>query len=286
MDSPSPPLDGAEESVSEASADAPADGGDAGCGIGCACTTASGCTTGICGTFEVLGMAFTAAHGTVCTATCCTSANCPAGYVCFGPGNAGGYCVLSTDLGAPATLGVAGPGATCHLNTDCRSGSCAAGHCVDMCCLDSDCATGTSCALDTSGVNGHESFVCSVPTGTGALHASCTSASQCADNVCAFDTCRGHCCGAASCSASGFTVCSLDTAGSDSVYYCDYPSLPSGSSFGQSCVHATDCTSHECNAASATCTDACCQDSDCTTYGNYVCRPATVAPYNLICMAP
>ena len=117
-----PSVDGEADAMPDAVVDAACDGG-----VGCACSSATSCTSGICGLADVLGTALVTAHGATCVTSCCTSSDCVAGDVCYAPGNAGTYCVPSTWVGAPATLGTATGGATCHANTDCRSGSCQGG---------------------------------------------------------------------------------------------------------------------------------------------------------------
>ncbi len=276
---------GSEAGDALTSGDAPEGGPEAGCAaIGCACTGSSGCLSGICGNADALGSTFTMAHGASCTEACCTAADCPSGYVCYGPGNAGSYCVSSAALGRPATLGSAAPGELCLGDGDCRSGICQMGLCVDLCCSDSDCNNGTSCSLDTAGIDGSEVFACLATLGAVPAHGACASPSQCASGDCESSTCRPRCCSLASCTASGFNACELEPEGSDSVYECSFPtSPPSGGSFGASCVKATDCASRTCDTAGGTCSAACCLDADCSTFGNYVCRPAGASPYNLIC---
>jgi len=281
--------DGSADAIADAPADVMGDARldaplEAGCGgLGCACTVASDCNGGICGNANVLGTTFTSANGSLCTQTCCTSADCPSGDVCYGSGNAGNYCVAATALGRPATQGTSAPGAICQDNGDCRSGSCELGVCVDLCCAATDCSNGTSCALDSVGIDGHEVFAC-LPTAGVAPHATCSVSANCASEDCVSGTCRPPCCGVASCMTAGFGACELATVGQDSVYSCTYPSgAPTGSAVGQTCTKATDCATRACDTTAGTCTAPCCTDADCATYGSYVCRPAGAAPYNLIC---
>jgi hypothetical protein len=32
------------------------------------------------------------------------------------------------------------------------------------------------------------------------------------------------------------------------------------------------------------CSASCCVDADCSAFGSYVCRPASAAPFNLLCV--
>ncbi len=262
--------------------------GDGGCpgSLGCPCTTSAQCTSGICGDSTLLTSSFTSANGSLCTTPCCTAGSCPAGFVCFGPGTGGNYCVPAPTLGRPAVLGSNLPGANCAGDGDCRSGKCLFSQCVDTCCADTDCTNGTVCSVDSSGLDGHQVFAC-LPHSGSAAHQSCTSSSQCASNDCDTNLCRPHCCNTASCAPSGFHACELDVLGSDDSLGCTYPSSsPTGATFGQPCTTYTDCVSRACNQTAGTCTEHCCLDSDCAPLGNYVCRPAPTSPYYLLCVPP
>jgi len=75
---------------------------------------------------------------------CTSEVDCAAGLACEIEGSdASGHllasCVAETP-GSPA-------GSTCTGDADCRNGTCALGHCVDLCSDTRDCSEGTSCAL-------------------------------------------------------------------------------------------------------------------------------------------
>jgi hypothetical protein len=91
------------------------------------CTSNEQCTTGICATSTELGPG----QQPVCTQPCCTSADCASGYVCYGAGTGGNYCVAPA-AGTRGSLGSNTPGASCGGNGDCRSGVCTAGKCHDV----------------------------------------------------------------------------------------------------------------------------------------------------------
>jgi Putative metal-binding motif len=90
-----------------------------------------------------------------CAQTCCTSAECAAGYGCTldGPRSAIGYNNTAgegIDSVVPACTLNAGTrvaGAACTANSQCRSNICDRNLsiCVDLCCNDSSCLNGTTC---------------------------------------------------------------------------------------------------------------------------------------------
>jgi hypothetical protein len=102
--------------------------------------------------------------------------------------------------------------------------------------------------------------------------------------VCAYQTCRPRCCGRASATAEGFHTCAYGSASSDVYAFADYPtSAPSGLDFGQSCTRDSECRTQLCNTSVGSCTDVCCVDGDCTSYGaGLVCRPALSG--HLVCV--
>jgi len=55
-------------------------------------------------------------------------------------------------------------GAACDANQDCRNGTCALGHCVDLCRESRDCAAGTSCVNIPSELAGNALFAGCLPT--------------------------------------------------------------------------------------------------------------------------
>ena len=260
--------------------DAGGDGAACGGQLGCACATGADCASHVCGDASVLSSAFTSAAGSVCTTPCCTSGDCPAGFVCYGAGTGGSYCVRATTLARPAVAAGAGPGGACNVAGDCRSGVCTAGHCVDTCCSDASCAAPTVCSL-TPGIDQHTSFVCVVHPGF-AARTDCTTGAACASDVCAFGTCRPHCCGHASAVASGYHECVLDVVSTNAFAIADYPSMaPTGVDFGGACTQDSECKSRLCDLTTRTCSDVCCVDSDCSAYGAFVCRPAQRGPGSL-----
>ncbi|MEZ4367868.1 MAG: hypothetical protein R2939_16550 [Kofleriaceae bacterium] len=109
-----------------------------------------------------------------CVERCVRAPDCGDGYACDddglcvrGDGQAGDACAREVgcapglaclldaeDLDADGVLAAtcapdgdgAPAGAGCELDSDCRTGTCALGRCVDLCAIDRDCALGTACA--------------------------------------------------------------------------------------------------------------------------------------------
>jgi hypothetical protein len=259
--------------------------------VGAACTVGTTCQSGICGDSTVLTMTVVTAIGQpICTKPCCTTGDCPGGFVCFGAGTGGNYCVPATALMRP-TGGTTLPGGACPVgDSDCASGKCYSGHCLDTCCADSDCTNGTVCALESTAVDGHKAFACLPYTGFDA-GAACSTSTQCLNNDCDTMICRPHCCGTNSCKANGFFACELDTTGTDDTTTCFYPGSPpttGTAAYGAHCTSYDQCLSRACDPYTSTCTEHCCTDADCAQVGipGYVCRPALGANRFLICTAP
>ncbi len=266
------------EATSDAAVEAPSDAAaDACVGPGCPCTTPSSCAAGLfCVDPSVLGGLGNV--GAFCSRTCCTSADCAPGFVCYGSGDPGNYCVEASLLSGRGTLGAAPGGAPCNTGGDCRSGICMGG-CLDTCCSDRDCTSMTACVLDRTAVDGHEGFRCQVPTGTTPGGGSCTSGTQCISNSClAIWGCGVPCCGNASCQAGNCAVVQVLNAG-DYVAEC-FPA--DGGSPGSRCASDSDCASGACNPTTGMCADRCCVDADCAASG-FVCRPTQSASHALIC---
>jgi hypothetical protein len=262
-------------------------------GQGCPCSAASDCPGLLCAGASVLGGLSNAGF---CTQTCCDSADCPPGDVCYASGSPGSFCVSTRLVGREAP-GMGGAGAQCSQDGDCRSASCTNGRCLDTCCSDTDCGSGSSCELDTTAVNGHEGFFCERSSGSGSAQAgaNCSQNSTCQSGACVGtligNVCGAPCCGQASCASVGggiFNTCErasveTQTNGPDYVALCN--AEITGAAFGAQCGTNTDCMSQACDPSAGTCTDLCCVDSDCAGYGNFVCRPSSATPPYLICVA-
>ncbi len=282
---------------------------DAGPQLGAECVVDDDCKVGpICGTSTLLTTEIVPSNSKpICTRTCCTSEDCPSGFVCFGTGTGGNYCVAASKAGRtlPATGGK-GPGDTCVEGSDCRSGLCAGRcanvvgqcskdsecttgscslRCADTCCGDSTCGTST-CRIET--IATHVIWACAAPNPSPAkdtgISQTCAATTDCKNDNCVFGTfpnkrCTPTCCKSADCAAMGFTnnVCAYGNNGNDQIKWCFEPSAGTTPN-GADCQVATDCASRFCDSALRKCAAVCCTDSDCGV--GEVCRPSPVnTPY-------
>jgi hypothetical protein len=262
----------------------------------CKCAGAGDCMSGICASELTIGTPLFHAAGSesFCTKPCCSSADCDSWTVCYATSNGGNYCVLPSLLDRSMVLGTGLGGRSCQNNTECRSGWCPSGTCVDTCCSSTnrnplECAgAGITCAL--SAFPGHalfdRAFVANCGFGGGAkAGTNCVTADDCQSGACderLMRICRNLC--------RNSTDCSTGLA-------CTYtaPSPPRGmSSFpppapvvavcspsagnkaeGAPCTSDLECQSAFCNQTSKLCTDVCFTDMDCT-FAGWRCRPEQV----------
>lgn len=269
--------------------DGPADG-DAGgpLAIGENCGFDTDCESGLCASSTILTTAIiTSGSSSVCTKTCCTSADCATGFVCFSPGTGGNYCVDATRA-SRAMPGAKTPGQTCSANGDCRSGSCVNSRCMDTCCQPSDCGGGTTCRVST--VAGHDSWVCGAPNPDGGnVGQLCSNQDSCKNDNCLGvnqgRTCRPTCCSAASCASQSFpnSHCRYVPSGLDKLKSCE-PNIDGGSraAVGAGCSADEDCQSEFCDPESKKCALPCCQDVDCPQ--DEACRPSLTSTPFLRCV--
>ncbi len=281
---------GDDVDVPDDAGDAQVDG-DAGgpLAIGENCGFDSDCDSKLCASSTILTTAIiTSGASSVCTKTCCTSADCAIGFVCFSPGTGGNYCVDSTRA-SRAMPGAKTPGQACSANGDCRSGSCVNSRCMDTCCQPADCSAGTTCRV--SNVGGHDSWVCGTPNDGGAnVAATCVNQSDCKNDNCLGPlgparTCRPTCCSAASCSAQSFpsSHCRYVPSGLDQLKSCE-PNIDGGNraAVGAICSADTDCQSEFCDPELKKCALPCCEDKDCAT--GEECRPSRTSKPFLRCV--
>lgn len=250
--------------------------------LGFQCHTNVECKSGLCGTNTLLTQPIVESTGPVCTKTCCTSDECDPGFVCFGSGSGGNYCVDAKKAQrAASNPGARGPGVACKTDSECRSGLCSKGRCIDTCCLQKDCASGTICQVGSMpGVGpAHDTWVCAPqsPQATKELGDKCNNEpNECTNNNCiggGVGYCRPSCCRAADCSTiSPQARCSYTLGPGDTLKYCT-PG-PKGNGANESaCTSDGDCDSLFCDQESKKCAEVCCQDSDCPT--SRVCRPSS-----------
>jgi hypothetical protein len=254
--------------------------------MGTPCRVDGDCASKLCGTSAMLTPAITQSDGPLCTKPCCTSADCDTGFVCFGAGTGGNYCVPPQKL-SRAAPGAKSPGASCATNGECRSGRCEGSRCLDTCCSNANCAAPTTCRLATvnAGV-ARESWNCALPPGPLDAGQSCTDQAQCSSNAClpSVGACRTSCCGKASCEAAGFAgsacIYGLSVATNDRFKFCGNFG---GAAAGQPCQTDPQCKSQVCDTELRTCIEPCCLDSDCLA--NQACRPAATGNPFLRCIA-
>jgi hypothetical protein len=251
----------------------------------CPCSGAASCDSAICADQITVGMGLYVAAGSqsFCTATCCTSADCPAGTVCFATDIGGNYCVAPGWLSRSASLGAGLGGASCQSGRDCRSGLCNGQYCADVCCStngsNTECSGGTTCRFETfpgAATFDKNSVAWCGDAGTGQNGETCTHDSDCESELCNGGAgCSNACRNTPDCGGQGMS-CAYVTptmGGTGVVAAC----LPGGghSGEGSSCSSDTDCESQFCDPTSNECTDVCFTDADCTKT-DWVCRPEIV----------
>lgn len=256
--------------------DAPAN--DSGVGP---CRTDLECTSRICGDKSLLTPPVVDTTGPVCTTTCCTSADCPTGEVCFGSGTGGNYCVAAAEVDRKVP-GTGEPGSACAGDgTKCRSGSCIANKCIDTCCKNADCKGGLVCKLQD--FSGHFAYACGTPSGTTNDGEECFDSSDCKSGFCYAPSgtkiCRPTCCNDTACPAGRCIFDSFSASG-DAIRFCFYNS--SGALPGTACDTDGECRSAFCDPDSKKCAELCCVDTDCKP--GFACRPSSVGRRNTHCV--
>ncbi|HEY1955766.1 MAG TPA: putative metal-binding motif-containing protein [Polyangiaceae bacterium] len=248
-------------------------------GIGKPCRADVECDSPLfCADATVVGDVVPTPGEGMCTQDCCTSANCPTGFVCYEPGSGGRYCVDPTKIGRTANLGSELPGASETQATRCRSGLVAGGRCADTCCADSDCGGGTSCAYGSA--SGHDGFFCVTGTGGGNDGDFCWASTDCRDLVCGGVSCVAGCCSSSACAGNGEACVYASYNNSpDAVPLCAQGQLGSGAR-GATCKTSSDCATNFCfddiSKGEEYCSDACCTDADCGA--GFLCRPTPDLP--------
>ncbi len=254
--------------------------------IGSLCTGDGACKAGfICADESMLSSSvYAVAGGNVCSKTCCTSADCPSGFVCGQPGTGGNYCVKPNWIGR-SSIGTKSAGETCSSSGDCRSGLCIGTVCVDACCAKGDCSSGTTCTLAT--LAGVRAFRCmtSVSNKT-SDNGSCVSDGDCKSGFCEtyvgdpdWDYCIAPCRSAASCSTN-LSCNSVRIDSSSVLSVCNYETFDKGKKkVGETCSSSSDCASYRCSSTTAgqRCIDVCGTDADCADAAGWKCKSTLIA---------
>lgn len=247
--------------------------GDAPCtGTLCACNNASDCASHICAQSLTVGASLYTAGGSrnFCTQSCCTSADCAPGAVCFASGQGGNYCVSPSWIGRLAP-GTAPGGASCTTGSQCRSGLCTGGFCAETCCSfpnsaqqcggDGQCTFG---AFPGSGFDTHFTARCGPVRGTYGFYASCTSDDQCQGGLCVNDGssagafCTNACRSDRDCLPGA--ACLLYEHGID-IYAACFPSNGTGAQ-GSTCSSDGQCVGYWCGTGNK-CTNICFTSAEC-----------------------
>lgn len=263
--------------------------------LGSKCRVDNDCKSRLCGSSTILTTTIApASSGPICTTPCCTSSDCPSSFVCFNGGTGGGYCVpAATAKRMPPASGGKSGGATCAIDSECRSGLCdkpdgGTARCFDTCCTDANC-TGSSvlCRIKSVSAPGpaHDVFVCGTPEpgATKVPGAPCGANSECLnDNCVGFPrACQPSCASAATCkTVSGFSDghCLYGFSTGDNYRFCKPTTNTSLLAKGAACGDNLDCQSDYCDKETGKCLNVCGKDSDCAA--NESCRPsASSTPY-------
>jgi hypothetical protein len=270
---------------------------EAGCGgaIGCSCGSNASCTSDVCATQAAVVNATlsTNAGGAFCSQGCCTSADCPTGWVCYATSAGGNYCVQPAWVGRTQGMGTALPGATCGTGRDCRSGLCEGSTCIDTCCsgdATGECTGSTVCTFSTfQGVSPDDknfAASCGMASGTGTNGHMCSANTACESGICGADSmfgnnyCHDACRSATDCTgtcdgspcACTYVLPNGATGGLVAVCAGSTGNTPEG----QPCSTSNDtCATGFCDPVTNECTSVCFTDSDCTTDG-WKCRPVLV----------
>ena len=273
--------------------------------LGAACRLDTDCKSKLCGSSTVLTTAIApTATGPICTSPCCSSADCPSSFVCFNGGTGGSYCVPARTSGrSPGTTGLGKPaGTTCTTATDCRSGFCGTANgetgysvCIDTCCADTECATGTVCRLGpiSAPAPAHTVWICAPMRSTAFLGpgGNCSGgSSECTTNACSgaggAAVCRPPCSSSESCSSiAGFSggICIHGTIGTESEAFCLKSTSSGPDPVGTACASGSTCESGYCDQETTQCKNVCARDGDCLASES--CRPSAVGTPFLRCVA-
>jgi hypothetical protein len=288
--------EGGDEPTEEDAGDGGADADAGPAGLGATCRVDSECASRLCGTSTMLTTTIVpAGQLPICTRSCCTSNQCPSGFVCFAAATGGNYCVPAARASAtPPATGGAAAGAACTNSNQCRSGRCVnmptlGMRCLDTCCLGADCATPTVCRITSFTTPTRVGWGCGQAIGTKDAGAACAATNECKNDNCigiASDRlCRPSCCTSASCTGEGFSggLCAYTGFGSDYWKSCLTASVSAGpKAIGAACAADSECASRYCDGELNRCANVCCTDSDCT--GGQRCAPSAVGTPFLRCV--
>lgn len=258
-------------------------------GVGGNCINDDDCSGDLlCGTSTLLTTAIVTGNSKpVCTRPCCASADCPTGFVCFATGTGGNYCVSAEKAGRTPEAGGKGGGLLCQHDTDCRSGLCESGRCVDTCCNPDQCSNDSTCRVGR--VANHVAWICASSSDGGkALGEACGSTVECENENCVQPFSSGYrctppCCSTLDCARFGFenNVCAYGQAGTDYLKWC-FEANTGGKELGAECQSNADCASRYCDNERGRCANVCCTSDDCAN--DETCQPSLAGTPYLRCV--
>ncbi len=265
------------------------DGGNPDTAVGKPCGQGAGCPSGL---FCLDPQAVLGQPGSpFCTRGCCTSAECGSGdAVCWPTSRGAAVCRRASEVGR-GNPGGAPDGAACGANTDCRSGACGNGICIDTCCGNGDCpsAAAPSCSLGPVQGEPYDAFYCA-GGGPAPYQQPCGSNGDCQSQACMSVTataalCSQPCCKSSDCGDNFVCAYYIDNGGAG-TRLCVPVNGAGGGVTGAACGSDGDCRSGKCldYKGQRLCSDACCRDPDCGN-SKLGCRPVSLSgTYVLRCV--
>jgi hypothetical protein len=165
---------------------------------GSSCKSDAECGDGFCISPGALGLG-NVLMDSLCGTACCKDSDCKSGSVCTQSGSGARVC-LPADIAGRQT---GASGSRCTQSSQCASGVCQMGHCVDTCTSDADCA-GETCRLNnmtTALLSGAGAFVCGQAAGRGDAGDLCTGfdPTSCKSGICYGVNCASPCGSQADC---------------------------------------------------------------------------------------
>ena len=252
------------------------------------CRPDGGCDTGL---FCTEGSALGLAPGFFCSKGCCTSDLCGAG-VCVPSTGGANVCVPAAIVNR--LKGSQARGTRCVQPSDCSSGLCENGFCIDVCCRNAECSSDEACVLrGIPGLAPRVGFFCGPPGGVGDIGSpDCVNGDGCRSKACVATAnptyCSGPCCKRSECGNVGTMECIYDL--DLGVRGCKFSNGPSGSApIGAPCQDNSDCQTAQCvnfNLLGKLCTDSCCIDTDCGNPDELACLPVGVQQKTVLLCVP
>ncbi len=242
--------------------------------LGAACGKDDDCASGAC--FDAPALSYSGSgSGRVCSAPCCSDADCAA---------AGGHCLVTAlgGRGCVPSIGTDSPGA-CSDDHDCPGQVCHAFPNVQTggaphlrtVCASGSVVSGGRCSTNLCpfGI----CFECSSGTClSNGCATSCSTGADCYSGICSSGLCRSACRTSADCPTE--MRCGLLSRSGDRIQGCVF--RQSLAATGAPCTSATDCVDNYCSPEGV-CSPVCCTDASC---GAGVCRPVNNGGWEMRCV--